>query len=297
MFNRFLLITLAFITVAAGFSGTADANRRHRLHTRWITGYDVSYLTDDHYNSCWSASEALVAPDSTTYNVKYGNCLENNRYRFVRNPHRRARIVNTCRAHASQLVFPSEYQQQNAYVTCLNRARYNVIRDHLYIVTCDHLYGRHRNACIARVNADIAAYGYTNPAHYVYLNNLYRTRYRSFHTRYPNHSHVKRYHTRYHTPRTRVVHRTHRGPDRVVVKHHYTPGRTVVKHVTHRGPDRVVVKHHNRPGKTVVKHVRTPPRRVEKRTPPRRVEKRTPPRKVEKRTPPRREETRTRHKR
>ncbi|MBU1219299.1 hypothetical protein KKF34_16615 [Myxococcota bacterium] len=277
MFNRFLLTALAFFTVAAGFSGTADANRRLRLHTRWTTGYDVNYLTDDHYNSCWSASEALVAPDSTTYNVKYGNCLENNRYRFVRSPHRRARIVNTCRAHASQLVFPSEYQQQNAYVNCLSRARYNIIRDHLYIVSCDHLYGRHRNACIARVNADIAAYGYSNPSHYIYLDNLYRTRYRSFHTRYPNHRHVKRYHTRYHTPRTRVVHR-----------HHHTPGRTVVKHVHHRGPDRVVVKHHNRPGKTVVKHVRTPPRRVEKRTPPR---------KVEKRTPPRREEKRPRHKR
>ncbi|MBN2722741.1 MAG: hypothetical protein JXR95_01585 [Deltaproteobacteria bacterium] len=254
--STFLLLSLGMISV----SDAGAQSRRHRMHSRWIVGLDTSYLEPAHYNSCWTASQAMVAPDSITRTRIYNNCLRTSGYYSARHPRRRNRIAASCNATASRLVYPTDYQQQTSYTTCLRRTRYNLIREYLVTVTCDHLYGRARARCVNRLYADIASYGYNSAAHLTYLDNLYRTRYRTFSTRYPRHKFVKRYGTRHHTRRV-PVRPGHRGSHVTVRPGHR--GSHVTVRPGHRGSHVTVKPGHRRDNRRDVRRVPTTRRRVE----------------------------------
>ncbi len=210
MFRTLLIASIALVTTAFSAADASAQARRHRLHSRWISGVGTSYLTASDYDSCWATSQHLVAPSQATIDIRFRSCLSRNRIHMHRRRHVRARIRANCRTEANAAVLPSEIVQQNSYVRCLRHRRYNYIRNYLTTVTCGHLLGRAYSHCTTRLYRDISKYGYSSAAHLNYLDNLYRTRYRGFRTRHPNHRFVKRYHSVHHSPRrvhpTRRVH-------------------------------------------------------------------------------------------
>ncbi|MBU1536114.1 hypothetical protein KKF84_12390 [Myxococcota bacterium] len=262
MFRTLLIAALALGVTAATISEASaqgHMSRRHRLHSRWISGVGTSYLSAGDYDSCWAASQRAIAPSAATIDFRFRACLSRNRIHAVRRKHVRRRIRSNCRVEASRVMLPSEVQQQNYYVTCLRRTRYNYIRNYLETVTCDYLVGHRRSRCIAKLHRDIASYGYNSVAHLNYLDSLYRTRYNNFRTRYPKHRFVKRYHKIHHSRR--------HTPARHVVKRH-TPARRVVKRHTpaRRTPRRVVRREVRRETRRAVKReVRRETRKAVKR--------------------------------